>query len=152
MRTATTIKGKRVIEVEEYDELKLEARIDVAEGGVEILYMPKTVELQLWVDGMMVRSIPARLGEATKLSLKIEHSWFIFDKRYVKLSAVYPGGDPIVVKRKKWRRIGRLGWLSEYESREELSKSADSMILILGKSNAYKLRDDIKRHGLGRGK
>ena len=125
------IKGKHVIEVEEYDELKLEARIDVAEGDVEILYMPKTVELQLWVDGMMVKSIPAKLGEATKLSLKIEHSWFIFGKRYVKLSAVYPGGDPIVVKRKKWKKIGRLGWLSEYESREELSKSADSMILIL---------------------
>ena len=152
MKTAMTIKGKHVIEVEEYDELELEARVDVAEGGVEILYMPKTVELQLWVGGMMVKSIPAKLGEATKIGLKVEHSWFIFDKRYVELAVVYPGGDPIVVKRKKWKKIGKLGWLSEYVSREELSKSADSIILVLGESNAYKPQSDIKRHGLGRGK
>ena len=131
MKTATTILNKSVEEVEEYGELKLRVRIDAGESGVEILYAPKTVELQVWVGGMMVESVPARLGEITTVSLKVEHSWFVIDKKYVELAAVYPGGDPVVVKRKRWRKLGRLGWLSEYESREELEKSADSMILIL---------------------
>jgi len=131
VKTATKIKGKRVIEVEEYGELEIEAAVTRAED-VEVLYAPRTVELQIWVDGVMVKAVPAKLGEATKIRLKVEHSWFLFDKRYVELSAVYPGGDPVVVRRKRWSRLGRLGWLGEYEPREELEKSADSIILIKG--------------------
>ena len=138
MKTATTILNKSVEEVEEYGELKLRVRIDVDESDAKVLYAPKTVELQVWVDGMMVKSVPAKLGEITAVSLKVEHSGFVIDKKYVELAAVYPGGDPVVVKRRRWRKLGRLGWLSEYESREELEKSADSMILILSESNTYK--------------
>ena len=150
MKTRTTILNKSVEEVEEYDELNLKAKVDISESDIEILYVPKTIELQLWVDGMMVRSVPAKLGEATTVSLKVEHSWFVM-KRYAVLIAVYPGGDPIVVKRKRWRKLGRLGWLGEYVSEEELEKSADTIILILSESNAYKSRGDVRRHGLGRG-
>ena len=151
MKTKTTILGENIAEVEEYDELKLDVRIDPAEKDVKIVYMPKTVELRIQVDGVEVKKVPAKLGEKTTINMKIEHSWFIF-KRYAVLMTMYAGGDPIIVRRKQWKKLGKLGWLSEQESSENLEPSADTMILILGESNAYKPRKRRhERHVLGGG-
>ena len=129
MKTRTIILNESVEEVEEYGELNLKAKVDISENGVKVLYKPKTIELRILVDGIIVASMPAKLGEAIEVNMKVKHEWFVM-KKYATLTAMYPGGDPVIVKRKRWKRLGRLGWLSEYEQKEELEKSADTMILV----------------------
>lgn len=135
MKTGVFLRGiGRIVEVEKYDVLRFEASVsywyDASE--VEVIYEPKTVELQIWVDGMLVKRLPARLGdpeEPAKIELKVEHEWFL-SRKYALVGVVYPGGDEIVIKRRRWRKLGRFGYLASETVREELEPSSAEVILI----------------------
>ena len=135
MKTKVFLSGiGKIVEVEEYDILRFEASVSYryASSEVEVIYEPKTVELQIWVDGMLIKKLPAKLGDPAqpaKIELKVEHEWFL-NKGYALMSVVYPGGDELVVKRRKWRKLGRLGYLGGETVRENLKPSGVEVVLV----------------------
>ena len=110
-----------VIPAEDGDVLRFRLRLSLVSGVKRVIYAPRTLVARLSVNWFYRKPIvlnrmePADGGELVytgETDLNVRHEWFVVYK-IQPLSIYYPGGDQIVAVVQKWRKLGRLGWLSD---------------------------------------
>ena len=125
--------GGEVIPVEDGDVLRFRLRLSLVNGVKRVIYAPKTLVAGLSVNQYYDKPVVLTRAEddnsileyAGETDLEVRHEWFAVSK-ITPLSFRYPDRDgerdSIVAVREKWRKLGRLGWLSDFEESVDIPK------------------------------
>ena len=118
-----------IVPVEDDEILRFRVELKLTSGVKRIIYAPQTLVAMLSVNWYYEKPlILARLENGNALleyvgetELEARHEWFVISK-IQPLSISYPGKDSIIAIRQRWRKLGRLGWLSDFEETVSIPK------------------------------